>query len=226
MNIKQLCARGALLAIGAGLAGLVLAGCSSSADMANTASTSGTTPDATSAPNGSPDGPSNGGASNSSPKGASNGGASNGSPNGVANGMAPAATSVQAVQPTVPMDRPGNFGNSVTLEVVKTSRVKFTGQGPGEVSGTGIRFDLKITNGAGHEIDLNTVTPTVAYGKARTPASPSAVSADQPFSGVVAPGQSATGSYVFTVPKAGEDDVEVQVSYSADQPIVVFAGRA
>lgn len=116
------------------------------------------------------------------------------------------------------------FGNGVTLQVTKTQRVKVNGEGPGEVSGEGVRFTMKITNGSDREIDLNTVTATVAYGSDRKPASPSAVAADVPFNGVLKPGESATGSYVFSVPPAGEKNVEVQVSYSADEPIVVLVG--
>lgn len=136
----------------------------------------------------------------------------------------PVQTTEQKVLPPVAIKAPADFGNGAKLEITKTARVNVEGQGPGEVSGSGIRFTVKFTNNTGQDIDLNMVTANAFYGADLTPASPTALSSDQPLSGVVKPGQSATGYYTFTIPKNATGDVQLQVSYAANQPVVVLKG--
>ena len=86
----------------------------------------------------------------------------------------------------MPFNKPVTYGNGVSVAVVKAERTKVSGQGPGEVAGDGIRFNLKVTNASGSEINLDNVAVNAFYGKAKTPASPSPTS-DQPFSGKLQP---------------------------------------
>ena len=129
----------------------------------------------------------------------------------------------QAALAPVPFNKPVTYGNGVSVAVVKAERTKVSGQGPGEVAGDGIRFNLKVTNASGSEINLDNVAVNAFYGKAKTPASPSPTS-DQPFSGKLQQGASVDGSYVFMLP-AGAGPVELQFSYATAQPVAVFVGK-
>lgn len=129
----------------------------------------------------------------------------------------------QQMKPPVPMNSPAAFGNGVTAKVVSSSRVDIKGSGPGEISGPGVKVEIQITNGTNDDIDLNAVTTNVFYGASRTPASP-VLNSDSGFSGTLAAGKSATGTYYFSVPK-GSNPIELQVSYSIQQPVVVFTGK-
>ena len=115
------------------------------------------------------------------------------------------------------------FGNGVTAKVLDTSRVSIKGQGPGEIGGPGVKVQIQITNGSGETIDLNSVTANIFYGSGKVPASP-VTNSDAGLSGTLSPGKSASGTYYFSVPK-GADPIELQVSYSIQQPVVVFTGK-
>jgi len=115
------------------------------------------------------------------------------------------------------------YPSGLTVDVVKVERVSVAAQGPGEVSGPGVSFELKLTNKSDTEIDLNNVAVNVFYSKAKTPASP-APTAATPFSGPLGEGQSTQAAYAFGVP-TGADPVELQFSYAATAPVAMFVGK-
>lgn len=129
----------------------------------------------------------------------------------------------QATAAPVALTKTGTFGNGVTVKVTSIARVKLAAEGPGEVAGPGIRVNLAITNSSGADISLDTAAVNLFYGAAKTPASP-AVSTDKSFSGTLANGSTATGVYSFAVP-AGANPIVLQVSYTSNEPVVVFAGK-
>jgi hypothetical protein len=135
---------------------------------------------------------------------------------------ATSGTGQQALAP-VPFDKPVTYSSGVSVSVVKAERTKVSGQGPGEVTGDGVRFNLKVTNSSGSEISLDSIAVNAFYGNAKTPASPSPTS-DKPFSGSLARGASVDGSYVFLLP-SGANPVELQFSYATNQPVAVFIGK-
>lgn len=151
---------------------------------------------------------------NPSASGSANTGGGSGNPSGPTD---------QPVNAPVALDKPAAFGNGVTAKVVKSQRVTLSAQGPGEVAGPGVRVELELTNGTGEAIDLNAVAANLFYGKDKTPASP-ALNSDTPFSGSLEAGKAAKAIYNFSLPK-GADPVELQVSYTITQPVVVFVGK-
>jgi len=118
---------------------------------------------------------------------------------------------------------PVSYPGGLTVDVVSTDRVTVAAQGPGEVSGPGISFLLKLTNKSDAAIDLNNVAVNVFYGKSKTPASPAPTSAT-PFSGTLGAGMTAESAYVFNVP-SGESPVELQFSYATTAPVATFVGK-
>ncbi len=120
-------------------------------------------------------------------------------------------------------NKPVAYPSGVTVSVVKAERVTVAAQGPGEVSGAGVRFNVKVTNNSGSKIDLNNVAINAFYGTAKTPASPAPSSAP-PFSGSLNNGSGVEASYVFVMPQSA-NPVEMQFSYATTQPVAIFVGK-
>jgi hypothetical protein len=128
-------------------------------------------------------------------------------------------------QPPVPPQSTGNFGDGVTVKIAKIAAVKSAGSGPGEIAGApSVAMTITLANGTAQPVSLQSVAVTATYGSAQTPASPSDGSPAAPFTGSVAAHQTATGTYVFTIPVDQRGNVTVSMSYTASQPTVLFHG--
>lgn len=136
---------------------------------------------------------------------------------------APTSGSGQELMTPVNFKTPVNYPSGLTVDIVKADRVTVAAQGPGEVSGPGVSFQLKLSNKSDKDLDLNNVAVNAFYSKAKTPASPAPTSAT-PFSGTLAKGATAEASYVFNIPN-GADLVELQFSYATNAPVAVFVGK-
>jgi len=127
--------------------------------------------------------------------------------------------------PAVPVDEPAPFGNGVAARVESVVPITTSGTGPGESSGEQAdALTIVLDNGTDAPLDLGGVTVDLSSGAEAAPARPSNSEPARPFSGVLAPGSSAEGVYVFVVPPDQRGDVVVTVNYAADQPTVAFAG--
>lgn len=140
----------------------------------------------------------------------------------VSAGAATSGTGQESLTP-VGFTTPVVYPNGLSVDVVKTDRVSVAAQGPGEVSGPGVSFELKLTNESDADVSLDNVAVNVFYSKSKTPASP-APTEGTPFSGTLAKGASTQAAYVFLVP-TGADPVELQFSYAAKMPVAVFVGK-
>jgi hypothetical protein len=139
--------------------------------------------------------------------------------------LATVPTVVASSLPPVPMLGSGFFGNGVTAAVTKADAVISAGAGPGEIAGApSVAFTFSVRNASGHPVGLDAVTVTAAYGSRATPASPVSGPQGSPFRGSVSSGQSASGTYVFEIPRGQRGNVTVALSYSVTEPTVVFAG--
>ncbi len=128
-------------------------------------------------------------------------------------------------QPPVAPQSTGNFGDGVTVKITKIAAVKSAGSGPGEIAGApSVAMTITLANGTSTSIPLDSVAVTATYGSAATPASPSDGSPSAPFTGTVAARQTASGTYVFTIPVDQRGNVTVSMSYTANQPTVLFHG--
>ena len=115
------------------------------------------------------------------------------------------------------------FNPGVSTKVSRVSSAYVKAKYPGEVSGPSIIFTLSITNSSNRVVDLDTLVVNVLDAKlapANRITSPPAV----PMPKAVAAGHTVTGRYVFVVPKATRKPITIQVSRSADEPVVVFTG--
>ena len=125
--------------------------------------------------------------------------------------------------PPVALDEVADFGTGVTTRVDSLNGIEAQAQGPGEVSGPGVAIDLTVTNDSAAPVDLALflVNLTDADGN---PGIPMLGDPAEPVEGVLAPGGSVSGTYVFTVDEDARDGIRIEASYSTDAPVVVFAG--
>ena len=118
---------------------------------------------------------------------------------------------------------------SVVVEEVRGSLVSVEAidaqaTGRGNVAGPALRVTVRIQNDTGSALSLDEVSVNLSFGPAGTPASPIEDSSQRAFPGTLPAGESADGTYVFSVPVDQRGDVTIQVGYRAGAPIAVFSG--
>lgn len=125
--------------------------------------------------------------------------------------------------PPVDLSDEADFGTGVTAEITQIESIEAEGRGLGERSGPALVVHLEVTNGSSEPVDMDTVTVNLADATG-APAAPLSGPPAAPFARAVDPGNTAVGSYVFLVPPDARDQVTLEVSYSTDASVVVFAG--
>jgi hypothetical protein len=130
---------------------------------------------------------------------------------------------VAAVAEPIGIDETADFGNGVTARITSVESVEAEGHLPGEFSGPAVALTIEVTNRSDDAVDLGTVTADLTFGDGLS-AYPVFDPERPPFSGEVAPGDVASGSYVFTLDPSERDDVALRLSYSTEVPTVIFAG--
>jgi hypothetical protein len=127
--------------------------------------------------------------------------------------------------PAVPLDASAEAIEGVEVSITGIRAVDGTADGVGEVAGPALDLDVRIANDTGEAVSLETSIVTVSSGQDRLPADELG-SASVPLPALVEEGQTATGTYRFTVPVDRRDDVRVVFDYLAGTPAVVFEGSA
>jgi hypothetical protein len=128
--------------------------------------------------------------------------------------------------PAVDLSEAAQVGNGVTARITRLEAIDGTGKGPGNIAGPALRVTVRITNGTADTLSLDGVAVDMTHGADALPASPLDDPSADPFTGVVQPGASADGVYVFTVPADDRDAITVTVGYQAGAPFMVFTGSA
>jgi hypothetical protein len=126
--------------------------------------------------------------------------------------------------PAVPLGSQAAVGNGVSATLPTIEAIQGSATGPGNISGPAIRVTVRLANGTGEPVSLDGVAVNMYYGADLTPASPLEDPSQRPFSGTVAPGGTADGIYVFTVPSGSRDAVTVEVGYQAGAPFMTWSG--
>ncbi|KRC47329.1 hypothetical protein ASE16_18670 [Leifsonia sp. Root227] len=112
----------------------------------------------------------------------------------------------------------------LTAAVTTFASYTATATRAGEVSGPAVKATLTLTNGTGSSVPLTAVTVNGYYGDDATPASRvDGDKATKPFAAELAPGATATATYVFTVP-ADAKSVTITLADAAGAKLVTFTG--
>lgn len=115
------------------------------------------------------------------------------------------------------------FETGIVVEIVSVEPITVTAETPGEISGAALRVSVAARNESGRQQEVGSAVVSVIaddgeLGIGTTAGSPS------PLSGVIDPGGTASGTYVFMLDPASGRDVTVSVNYAAGQPLAVFTG--
>jgi hypothetical protein len=141
----------------------------------------------------------------------------------------PAPGEPGAARPTaepVPLASPAAPAPSIQARITSIESVAGEANLPGEVGGPSLRVTVLVSNGTSTALDLTSAVVNAYYGTDRTPA----ITLQQPghveFPASVAPGQDATGVFVFKVPTESRSDVLIELDLSVDATVVLFTGAA
>ncbi|MBT1637087.1 hypothetical protein [Clavibacter michiganensis] len=126
----------------------------------------------------------------------------------------------QEVATTVALDETATFPGSIQARIVSVTPTSTDGGRVGELSGDAVDVRLELVNVTGEAVAVDSVAVNLFYGADRTPATPA--DSNTVIRGSLAPGASATGDYVFSVPAASADAISVVVARDAGSPVVVF----
>ncbi|MCR2814206.1 DUF4352 domain-containing protein [Microbacterium sp. zg.Y1090] len=124
----------------------------------------------------------------------------------------------------VAFDETAVVTDGVTASVTGIESVTGEAKLPGEISGPALRVTAEIANDTDAAIDLTTTVVTVYYGDDLLQASPVSLPEGSPFPRSVAPGEKASGTFVFEVPEDQRGRVRVEVDLVVTEPIVAFEG--
>lgn len=139
--------------------------------------------------------------------------------------LEPVRTGPAEVRDPVGLDDRTRFGIGLTARVVDVEAVRGRARGPGEIAGPALRVTVRARNVSSSRIPLDNTLVDMSYGSRRTPGVMLTGPGAKPFPASIAAGESATGRYVFNIPPRHRDRVRVSLTYSAEVPTAVFAGR-
>ncbi|MFT4010236.1 MAG: hypothetical protein QM655_09380 [Nocardioidaceae bacterium] len=116
--------------------------------------------------------------------------------------------------------------SGVTVTMAKVESVKGTAKLPGEIAGPALRFTIAIKNDTAKPIDLDLALATAYFGADNKPAVQLTGPGGRDMPPVVRRGDTATGVYVFNVPRDQRGQVRLDFSYELKTPVVIFKGAA
>jgi hypothetical protein len=122
--------------------------------------------------------------------------------------------------PPVKMGTPAEIAGGVSVSIGKAAAFTATAHGPGEIAGSAVSVEVRVTNSASAPFDLNTLAVNAAYDG--TPALPNDSDPAKPLSGTLRPGGSATGIYAFSLPREKISRLKVDVSSGQAENVAVF----
>jgi hypothetical protein len=137
-----------------------------------------------------------------------------------------AAPGQPAAQAPVTFTEPAAPVPGVTFSISGLEAVQGVANGPGEVGGPALRFTLNVRNDTAAAVSLTSTVVNLFAGPDRAPAVELGEPGGVPLPESVAPGASATGVFVFTVPVELRNQVQISVDYAVDAPVVLFEGAA
>lgn len=130
----------------------------------------------------------------------------------------------ESTKPPVKMDEPAKTGK-VVATVVKLKAIKAKARMPGEVAGPGLAITVKLVNNSKKAFDSSGVLVTL-YDSRNAPGGEMSAPPSNPMTGVLKPGESAQGVYVFTIPVKRRSPVTINLTLPTESPVLAFRGKA
>jgi hypothetical protein len=124
----------------------------------------------------------------------------------------------------VPVDRTAEVERDLTVRIERTEAIEAKATLPGEIAGPAVVVDLVADNKTSAPVDLSAVV-VECIDAAKAPCNRISSDPAKPFSGTVPAGATATGRYVFVIPKDQRKSVSLVVTLTGDRPVVVFRGQ-
>lgn len=117
------------------------------------------------------------------------------------------------------------FDTGVDVEVTRVETTQVKAETPGEVSGPAVVVTVSARNQGTEPVTVDSAVVTIVasdgeLGIGTTAGSPS------PLAGLVEPGDTAEGTYVFMLDASDGRELTVSVNYAAGEPVAVFTGKA
>lgn len=112
----------------------------------------------------------------------------------------------------------------VVVELGKIRAVTAEASLPGEIGGPAIQVPVSITNNTDADILTRDVVTDIFFGKDQLPGIPLISAENDQFPVNLAPGATATATYVVVLPDNAGTTVRVTVNYRAADPLAVFEG--
>lgn len=122
---------------------------------------------------------------------------------------------------TVGLDQPAEVGGGVSARIDSVQSVDVEALTPGEVSGPAVVVTITITNDGDEAIDV-TAAMVSLIGTDDILGQPTTSDPYQPFAGLIEPGASGKGVYVFLLPEDAQGAFDVSVQYRAGTTIARF----
>jgi hypothetical protein len=157
--------------------------------------------------------------------------------------VSPAAVAAQAVQgdpksekerAKIPQTRAGAVGLNATavlksgakVRIEKMEAVQGEANGPGEVAGPALRFQVTVSNPTATEVPTANTVVAVEYGADLTPGLQLGGPGATQLPDAVNAGSSATAVYVFNVSPDQRDKVRILVNLGVTEQVLAFEGPA
>jgi hypothetical protein len=123
-------------------------------------------------------------------------------------------------------DEEAPVGDGVTVALSDLEPVEGEASTPGEVAGPSLRFTVTFTNDGDEAYSLVGAVTNLYFGAEQIPATELAEPGGEAFPAEVAPGGTASGTFVYNVPTEQRGQVRITVDYAAAEPAVVYEGSA
>ncbi|GAA4960669.1 hypothetical protein [Kineococcus glutinatus] len=123
----------------------------------------------------------------------------------------------------VPPGREAVTAEGFAARVTSTEEVQLTALNPGEVAGPGVAVHIDFRNGSTSPVDLDGVTVT-ASTRNGTPAPGSDVPPQSLPTGLLQPGGTATGTYVFQLARGNARTMIVEITTISSPDVLVVRG--
>lgn len=131
----------------------------------------------------------------------------------------------ESTRPPVKISQTSSIEFHAAAVITKIEAITIEARMPGEVTGAGLALTLKITNLGDAPFDTTRTLMTIV-GSDKAPGAEMSGGPSKPFSAEIKPGESATGVFVFTIPKDKRNPITVYVTLPSESPVMVFEGPA